>query len=73
MMRGATENIFSREQIMKDKALIDELEALEEIIDWLEEKERSDLKEAIENEPVDRDEVEEWLRLVRGSDKVAAH
>jgi len=72
-MRGATQNIFSREQIMKDKALIDELEALEEIIDWLEEKERSDLKEAIENEPVDRDEVEEWLRSVRGPDKAVVH
>jgi len=58
---------------MKDKALIDELEALEEIIDWLEEKERSDLKEAIENEPVDRDEVEEWLRSVRGPDKAVVH
>lgn len=61
---------------MKDKALIDELEALEEIIDWLEEKERSDLKEAIENEPVDSDEIDEWLRMAQmasKSNKVAVH
>ena len=46
---------------MKDRELIEELEALEEIIGWLEEKGRSDLREAIENEPVDKEEISDWM------------
>ena len=46
---------------MKDRELFEELEALEEIIGWLEEKEHSDLKMAIENVTVDKDEVIDWI------------
>ena len=46
---------------MKDRELIEELENLEEIIGWLEEREHSDLKMAIENVQVEKDEVVEWL------------
>jgi hypothetical protein len=46
---------------MKDRELIEELEALEEIIGWLEEREHSDLKMAIENVHVNKDEVVDWL------------
>jgi hypothetical protein len=46
---------------MKDRELIEELENLEEIIGWLEEREHSDLKMAIKNVPVDRDEVIDWI------------
>ena len=46
---------------MKDRELIEELEALEEIIGWLEKREHSDLKMAIENVHVDRDEVIDWI------------
>jgi len=46
---------------MKDRELFEELEALEEIIGWLEEREHSDLKMAIENMPVERDEVLDWI------------
>ena len=46
---------------MKDRELIEELEALEEIIGWLEEKEHFDLKTAIKNISVDKDEVVDWL------------
>ena len=46
---------------MKDRELIEELESLEEIIGWLEEREHSDLKMAIENVHVDSDEVLDWI------------
>ena len=46
---------------MKDRELIEELEALEEVIGWLEEKGRSDLREAIENVPVDKEEIFDWM------------
>ena len=46
---------------MKDRELIEELENLEEIIGWLEEREHFDLKMAIENVHVDRDEVINWI------------
>lgn len=46
---------------MKDRELIEELENLEEIIGWLEEREHSDLKMAIEKVHVDRDEVIDWI------------
>jgi hypothetical protein len=47
--------------IMKDRELIEDLKALEEIIGWLEEKERLDLKDAIENVHVDEDEISDWM------------
>jgi len=50
-----------RNRAMKDRELIEELENLEEIIGWLEEREHSDLKMAIKNVPVDRDEVIDWI------------
>ena len=50
-----------RNRAMKDRELIEELENLEEIIGWLEEREHSDLKMAIENVHVDRDEVIDWI------------
>ena len=46
----------------KDKELIEQMEALEEVIDWLEEKSKFDMDDAAENTPVDEDEVDEWLR-----------
>jgi len=56
---------------MKDIELIKELEALEEIIGWLEEKERSDLKDAIENMKVDKDEIDDWMSF--SGDKIVKH
>jgi len=50
-----------RNRAMKDRELIEELENLEEIIGWLEEREHSDLKMAIKNVSVDRDEVIDWI------------
>ncbi len=47
---------------MKDRDLIEQLEALEEVILWLEQKDRSDLPQASATTSVDEDEVEEWLR-----------
>jgi len=56
---------------MKDRELIEELEALEEIICWLEEREHSDLKMAIENVPVDSAEVVDWIST--SSEKAMKH
>jgi hypothetical protein len=56
---------------MKDRELIEELEALEEVIGWLEEREHSDLKMAIENVPVDKDEVVDWISSA--SEKTMKH
>ena len=46
----------------KDQELIEQLEALEEIISWLEQKEISDLSNASATTSVDEDEIQEWLR-----------
>ncbi|MCX8044648.1 MAG: hypothetical protein N3B18_11080 [Desulfobacterota bacterium] len=46
----------------KDRELIEQIEALEEIISWLEQKEKTDLSEASATMSVDEDEVDEWLR-----------
>ncbi len=51
---------------MKDRELIEELENLEEIIGWLEERENSDLKMAIKNVHVDKDEVIDWISTSSG-------
>jgi hypothetical protein len=45
-----------------DKELLEEIEALGEIIEWLEHKEHSDLKKVSESFPVDEKELEAWLR-----------
>ncbi len=60
---------------MKDRDLIEELEALEEIIGWLEEKDRSDLKTAIENVPVDEGEISDWMSAdsVKKTGKIVKH
>jgi hypothetical protein len=47
---------------MKDKELIEQMEALEDIIDWLEKKDESDLHEAEDLELVDEAELEQWLK-----------
>jgi hypothetical protein len=46
----------------KDKELIEQMEALEEVIDWLEERSKFDMDDAAESTPVDENEVDEWLR-----------
>ena len=60
---------------MKDRELIEELEALEEIIGWLEEKDRSDLREAIENVSVDKEEVSDWMNadILKKADSSVKH
>lgn len=47
---------------MKDKELIEQMEALEDIIEWLEEKDSSDLDQAEDLELVDEAELEQWLK-----------
>ena len=49
-------------QELKDRELIEEMEALEEIIDWLEEKDSLDIDEASHIIHVDEQEVDEWLK-----------
>jgi len=60
---------------MKDRELIEELETLEEVIGWLEEKGRSDLREAIENVPVDKEEISDWMSEASTikTDKISKH
>ena len=50
---------------MKDKELIEQLEALSDIVEWLEEKDRTDLDEAAETVRVDEEEVEEWIKSLK--------
>lgn len=47
---------------MKDKELIEQMEALEEIINWLEEKDKVDIEKASETMHVDEEEIDEWLK-----------
>lgn len=49
-------------ETMKDRELIEQIEALEEVITWLEQKEGTDLPRASATTSVDEDEVDEWLR-----------
>ena len=49
---------------MKDKELIEQIEALSEIVDWLEEKDTIDLKEASDTVRVDEEEVDGWLKSI---------
>lgn len=46
----------------KDKELLEQMEALEEVINWLEKKEKVDMKDAEESTYVDEDEIDEWLK-----------
>lgn len=46
----------------KDRELLDELEALGEIIEWLENNERRDLGQVSESIAVDEHELDEWLK-----------
>jgi len=46
----------------KDKDLIEQMEALEEVIEWLEQKESVDINEAVETTRVDEDELDAWLK-----------
>jgi hypothetical protein len=46
----------------KDRELLDELEALGEIIEWLENSERCDPGQASESIAVDEHELEQWLK-----------
>jgi hypothetical protein len=46
----------------KDRELLDELEALGEVIEWLENSDRCDLGQASESIPVDEHELEQWLK-----------
>ena len=46
----------------KDKELLEELEALGEIIEWLENRDICDLNQPSENVAVDERELEQWLK-----------
>ncbi len=47
---------------MKDKELIEQMEALEEVVEWLEKKDKMDMDEASERSHVNEDEIDEWLK-----------
>ena len=49
-------------QRMKDRDLIERMEALEELVHWLEDKDDIDMLTAAEQTEVEEDEVEEWLK-----------
>jgi hypothetical protein len=48
---------------MKDRELIEQMEALDEIVQWLESKDSLDIDEA--DEIVDEQELDEWLKSPR--------
>jgi len=47
---------------MKDRELIERMEALEELINWLEDKNDIDMLAAAEQTEVEETEVDEWLQ-----------
>jgi hypothetical protein len=49
-------------QRMKDRDLIERMEALEELVQWLEDKDDIDMLTAAEQTEVEEAEVEEWLK-----------
>ena len=59
---------------MKDRELIEQMEALSDIVDWLEQKNSTDMENASESVSVDEDEIDEWLKspplkkMMNGSD-----
>jgi hypothetical protein len=49
-------------QRMKDRDLIERMEALDELVHWLEDKDDIDMLTAAEQTEVEEAEVEEWLK-----------
>lgn len=47
---------------IKDRELIERMEALEELINWLEDKDDVDMRTAAEQTEVEEAEVEQWLQ-----------
>jgi|GEM_PF-986313 len=47
---------------MKDRELIERMEALEELINWLEDKDDVNMRTAAEQTEVEEAEVEQWLQ-----------
>jgi len=47
---------------MKDRDLIERMEALEELINWLEDRDDLDMPIATEQTEVEEAEVEQWLK-----------
>jgi len=47
---------------MKDRDLIERMEALEELINWLEDRDDHDMVIAAEQTEVEEAEVEQWLK-----------
>ena len=46
---------------IKDRELIEKMEALEDLINWLEDKNDLDMPVAAEQTEVEQEEVEQWL------------
>jgi len=53
---------LEKAQRMKDRDLIERMEALGELVHWLEDKEDLDMLTAVEQTEVKEAEVEEWLK-----------
>ncbi len=53
---------LEKAQRMKDRDLIERMEALGELVHWLEDKEDVDMLTAAEQTEVEEGEVEEWLK-----------
>jgi hypothetical protein len=53
---------LEKAQRMKDRDLIERMEALGELVHWLEDKEDVDMLTAVEQTEVKEAEVEEWLK-----------
>jgi hypothetical protein len=53
---------LEKAQRMKDRDLIERMEALGELVHWLEDKEDVDMLTAAEQTEVKEAEVEEWLK-----------
>jgi len=53
---------LEKAQRMKDRDLIERMEALGELVHWLEDKEDLDMLTAAEQTEVKEAEVEEWLK-----------
>ena len=53
---------LEKAQRMKDRDLIERMEALGELVQWLEDKEDLDMLTAAEQTEVEEGEVEEWLK-----------
>jgi len=53
---------LEKAQRMKDRDLIERMEALGELVHWLEDKEDLEMLTAAEQTEVEEEEVEEWLK-----------